>query len=59
MKEEVLLILEVESEDEEMLSKEFIKDDIERELNCACNYYTISFISIGKENHGKKFKYAT
>lgn len=44
MKKRVTVILEVENDDEFNLTDEFIKNDLESEINCASNYY--DFVSI-------------
>ena len=41
MKKRVTLVLEVESEDEFAMADDFIKRDLETEINCACNSYDI------------------
>lgn len=42
MKKRVILILEVESDDEVNMKDEFIRSDLEREINCCSNFYEIS-----------------
>lgn len=41
MKKRITVVLEVESEDDHMMDDEFIKDDLESEINCCSNYYDI------------------
>ena len=45
MKKIVIVTLEVETDDEIMISDEFIKNDLEEEINCASNFYEIRNIS--------------
>ena len=47
MKKRVTVILEVESDDDISMSDDFIKDDLEQEINCASNSYEV--ISIKTE----------
>lgn len=47
MKKWVIVVLEVETEDEINFTDDFIKNDIEQELNCASNMYEV--ISIQTE----------
>lgn len=49
MKKRITLILEVDSNDETMLSDEFIKLDIEQEIHCASNWYDIISFSSSVE----------
>ena len=44
MKKRVTVVLEVESDDEFNLTDEFIRNDLETEINCASNSY--DFISM-------------
>lgn len=46
MKKQIELILEVDADDETMLSDYFIQADIEQELHCASNWYEIKSIKI-------------
>lgn len=41
MKKRVTIILEVESDDEINMSDDFIRSDLEQEINCASNFYDI------------------
>lgn len=41
MKKRIMIVLEIESNDEYMLSDEFIKNDLKQEINCASNSYKI------------------
>lgn len=41
MKKQVTLVLEVESDDEYMLRDDVIENDLQREINCACNSYDV------------------
>ena len=41
MKKTITIVLETESDDEYMMSDEFIKTDLEQEINCASNSYTV------------------
>jgi hypothetical protein len=45
MKKIIKIILEVESDDEHMMSDKFIKTDLEQEINCASNSYTVVSIN--------------
>lgn len=47
MKKRVTVVLEVESDDELDMGDAFIKNDLEREINCASNCYEV--ISIETE----------
>ena len=42
MKKKVILTLEVESDDMTVLSDDFIRNDLEREINCCSNTYEIT-----------------
>ena len=46
IKKTITIALEVESDDEYMMSDEFIKTDLEREINCASNFYDVVSINI-------------
>lgn len=48
MKKKITVILEIESDDEFMMSNEFIKNDLKTEINCASNSYDV--VSIDVEN---------
>ena len=41
MHKRITVILETASDDEYMLSDEFIENDIKTELNCASNFYVV------------------
>lgn len=41
MKKRVTIVMEVESDDEINMSDNFIRSDLEQEINCASNYYDI------------------
>ena len=41
MKKRITVILEINTNDEVMASDDFIKKDLEQEINCASNYYEI------------------
>ena len=45
MKKTITIVLETESDDEHMMSDEFIKTDLEQEINCASNSYTVVSIN--------------
>ena len=45
MKKTITIVLEAESDDEIMMSDEFIKTDLEQEISCASNDYTIVSIT--------------
>ena len=45
MKKTITIVLETESDDEYMMSDEFIKTDLEQEINCASNSYTVVSIN--------------
>lgn len=47
MKKRIIVTLEIDTDDEYMLSDNFIKKDLEQELNCASNYYEIISIETG------------
>lgn len=46
MKKKITITLEVESNDEFMMSNEFIKNDLEAEINCASNSYDVVSIDV-------------
>ena len=46
MKKIITVILEVESNDEFMITDDFIRNDIETEINCASNSYDVVSITI-------------
>lgn len=46
MKKKIIVTLEVDSEDEFMLTDDFIRNDIETEINCASNYYNVISINV-------------
>lgn len=48
-KKVVTVVLEVESDDDYMMTDEFIKNDLEQEINCASNSYKVVSITIGHE----------
>jgi len=41
MKKRITIVLEVETEDPVMMTDDFIKNDLECEINCASNAYEI------------------
>lgn len=41
MKKRIIIVLETESEDYDMMTDDFIKDDLEMEINCTTNMYEI------------------
>ena len=41
MKKRITIVLEVETEDPVMMTDDFIKNDLECEINCASNAYNI------------------
>lgn len=41
MKKRVTVILEVEKDDEHDMTDDFIRRDLETEINCASNYYEV------------------
>lgn len=45
MKKTITIVLETESDDEYMMSDEFIKTDLEQEINCASNNYAVISIT--------------
>ena len=45
MKKMITIVLETESDDEHMMSDEFIKNDLEQEISCASNGYIIVSIT--------------
>lgn len=49
MKKRITLILETETDDEFLMKDEFIRDDLETEINCASNSYEIVSIEIASE----------
>ena len=46
MKKKIIVTLEVDSEDEFMLTDDFIRNDIETEINCASNNYNVISINV-------------
>jgi hypothetical protein len=44
-KKEITVVMECESYDERNLREDFIKDDLETEINCCINYYDIKSIT--------------
>lgn len=46
MKKHIIIILEVDTDDKQMQTDDFIKEDLEREINCASNFYDIKSIEI-------------
>ena len=57
MKKRVILILEVESDDETNMKDEFIRLDLEGEINCCSNFYEISTfgtLEIDEDEKGEK-----
>ena len=46
MKNHIIIILEVDTDDKQMQTDDFIKEDLEREINCASNSYDIKSIEI-------------
>lgn len=46
MKKKVTVVLEVESDDDFMLSDDYIHDELETEINCASNSYDIISIQV-------------
>lgn len=46
MRKRITVVLEVDTEDEQMQTDDFIKEDLEREINCASNLYDIKSIEI-------------
>lgn len=46
MKKRITLVLEVENDDKFNLTDDFIKNDLETEINCASNYYDFVNITI-------------
>lgn len=54
MKKKITITLEVESDDEFMMSNEFIENDLKTEINCASNSYDIVSIVVSDqiENEG-------
>lgn len=47
MKKRIVITLEVDTDDELMQTDDFIRSDLESEINCASNYYDV--ISIETE----------
>lgn len=45
MKKIITVTLELETDDDVMISDEFIKNDLETEINCASNFYIIKNIT--------------
>lgn len=45
-KKVVTVVLEVESDDDYMMTDDFIKNDLEQEINCASNSYSVVSITI-------------
>lgn len=41
MRKRITVVLEVDTEDEQMQTDDFIKNDLEQEINCASNFYDI------------------
>lgn len=41
MKKYITIILEVDTDDKTMITDDFIKNDLEQEINCASNSYDI------------------
>lgn len=56
MKKRVILILEVESDDEANMKDEFIRLDLESEINCCSNFYEISTFGTLEINENEKEK---
>lgn len=46
MKKRITVVLYVETNDEIMISDEFILNDLRREINCASNFYDVESITI-------------
>ncbi len=46
MRKRITITLEVDTEDEQMQKDDFIKNDLEQEINCASNFYEIKSIEI-------------
>ena len=46
MKKIITVVLEVESNDKFMITDDFIRNDIEAEINCASNSYEVVSITI-------------
>lgn len=44
MKKRITIVLEVDTDDKQMLSDDFIKNDLEQEINCASNSYEIKSV---------------
>lgn len=49
MKKKITITLEVKSDDEFMMSNEFIKNDLEAEIGCASNSYDVVSIAISDQ----------
>ena len=47
MKKRITIVLEVETDDDVMITDKFIKKDLETEIHCASNWY--NFISFKTE----------
>ena len=45
-KKVVTVVLEVESDDDYMMTDDFIKTDLEQEINCASNSYRVVSITM-------------
>ena len=41
MKKRIIIVLETESEDCDFMTDEFVRDDLETEINCTVNLYNI------------------
>lgn len=46
MKKKIIVILEVESDDNSMLSEEYIRNDLATEINCASNCYDVISVQV-------------
>ena len=46
MKKQIIVVLEIEKDDEVMMSDDFIKRDLECEIDCTSNSYEIVSIDI-------------
>ena len=44
MKKCITIVLEVDTDDEQMLSDDFIKKDLTQEIGCASNFYEIKSV---------------
>ena len=49
----MIVVLEVDTKDETMITDEFIKSDLETEINCASNFYEIKLIKCLEIGEGK------